>query len=209
LSHQQLGRCRILRFAGACRCHRPRVNAAVVVLWFIAAAEAHFAGGAKNNSDEPARCLLRRGGRCIGWGQPCGLGGLAGAALNKPTTRGTRGCGAKRQVRGRGQNSWQPHTSPGIAIRAGNCGSGSVPATELRHWGPRARRSISCVIVRHALGRRLGYFYFEDEPGRRSAAQLLSHDEAWCIAANFPKLPGLLRHQNGGTHLGAPLILFI
>jgi len=59
-------------------------------------------------------------------------------------------------------------------------------------WTVEEYRGIS-YIVRDANNFAVAYVYFESEPGRRAAAQLMTKDEARKVAAGIAKLPEFLK----------------
>ena len=57
----------------------------------------------------------------------------------------------------------------------------------------RADDDGACFIIRDRNKQALAYINYENDPGRRTAAGLLTRDEAWRIEVDFARLPDLLQ----------------
>ena len=80
-----------------------------------------------------------------------------------------------------------------------------------RHFPPpwSAELQPNYYVIRDADGQQIAYIYYSNEPDRRSAAKLLTKDEARRIATNFARLPITLRsapslHPSGLTIAPCP-----
>jgi hypothetical protein len=66
-------------------------------------------------------------------------------------------------------------------------------------WTAEEYRGISYIVC-HANKIPVAHIYFEAEPGRRAAANLMTKDEARKIAAGLAKLPELLDQRPSQLH---------
>ena len=81
----------------------------------------------------------------------------------------------------------------GVVLRPAVCIIALMPERRFpAPWTVEEYRGIS-YIVRDANNFPVAYVYFESEPGRRAAANLMTKDEARKIAAGIAKLPELLK----------------
>jgi hypothetical protein len=90
--------------------------------------------------------------------------------------------------------SWVKSTRP--IEQEGGTAQDAVEAQPRRFPPPWSVRELeACFVVSDANGQKVAYVYFEEDPGRRSAAKLPTKAEAQRIAMNFARLPELLRSQ--------------
>jgi hypothetical protein len=75
-----------------------------------------------------------------------------------------------------------PELSATTAMSAGSLASAEIFAA--RRFPPpwSVEQLEACFVVKDSAGQKLAYVYYEEVPGRRSAAKLLSRDEARRIA---------------------------
>jgi hypothetical protein len=68
----------------------------------------------------------------------------------------------------------------------------------------------ACFVVRDHNGQQLAYVYFEDEPRRRSAAKLLSKDEARRIGGQYRQAAGATAEaDNASIRIAASIWLVV
>lgn len=73
------------------------------------------------------------------------------------------------------------------------CRRGYRSVTSTRRFPPpwSVEELDACFVVKDGTGQKLAYVYYEEEPGRRSAADLLTRDAAFrCQHCQLPDLIG-------------------
>ena len=71
-----------------------------------------------------------------------------------------------------------------------------MPSSTRRFPAPwSAELQPNYYVIRDADGQQLAYIYYSNDPDRRSAAKLLTKDEARRMAVNLARLPELLTAQ--------------